>query len=325
MFDSKLGVEKLEKTPVLNLIKKIIDNPYIAEDEDWNYYNNVFEIAKSFENLLSETYVSIEKIEGGQETLFGGKEESVIVNLVSINLAQKFRDIVESNNVLVLMSGTLHSEAVLKDIFGLENFKTIEAESNLPGTITKYRTGLEKDFKYANFKSGRVSREDYLKALNACITNVKTPALVHVNAFNDMPSDDEIVQFNLDGLISREKLKEMQSVSGNLNVEKFKQGEMDLLFTTKCSRGVDFPGEKCNSVVLTKYPYPNIRGLFWQILKKEQPEKFFEFYLDKANRELIQKIARAVRFKGDHVLLFSPDIRVLNARLGKKKIGRAHV
>ena len=101
----------------------------------------------------------------------------------------------------------------------------------------------------------------------------------------------------------------------NSQVERFKQGHIDILFTTKCSRGVDFPGEKCNSVILTKYPYPNIQGLFWKILKQEQPEKFMEFYMDKANRELIQKIARAIRFKGDHVLLFSPDSRVLDARL----------
>jgi len=50
-------------------------------------------------------------------------------------------------------------------------------------------------------------------------------------------------------------------------------------------------------------------------LKREQPEKFMEFYLDKARRELIQKIARGVRFKDDHVLLLSPDSRVLDARL----------
>jgi hypothetical protein len=40
-----------------------------------------------------------------------------------------------------------------------------------------------------------------------------------------------------------------------------------------------------------------------------------EFYMDKARRELFQKIARGVRFKGDKVNLLSPDIRVLNAKL----------
>jgi hypothetical protein len=50
-------------------------------------------------------------------------------------------------------------------------------------------------------------------------------------------------------------------------------------------------------------------------LKKEHPEKFLDFYMDKARRELVQKIARGVRFKGDQVDVLSPDIRVFNAKL----------
>ena len=37
--------------------------------------------------------------------------------------------------------------------------------------------------------------------------------------------------------------------------------------------------------------------------------------MDKARRELVQKVARGVRFKGDKVDLWSPDIRVLNGNL----------
>jgi len=204
----------------------------------------------------------------------------------------------------------------LKEIFGLKEFKVIEAETQMPGTVTKFRTGLEKNCKYLNFKNKEITREGYLRALNACVANAKLPALVHVNAFEDLPTELEKAEFKLGDLISREKLKDIQEKDRNMReVDKFKQGNIDLLFTTKCSRGVDFPGEKCNSVILTKYPYPNIQDLFWKILKQEQPEKFFEFYYDKAHRELHQKIARAIRFKGDHVLLLSPDIRVLDAKI----------
>ncbi len=95
---------------------------------------------------------------------------------------------------------------------------------------------------------------------------------------------------------------------------KFKSKETDILFTTKCSRGVDFPGNQCNSIIITKFPYPNIKSMFWQILKREKPSKFSEFYMDKAKRELLQKIYRGIRFKEDYVILLSPDIRVLNNR-----------
>ncbi len=117
--------------------------------------------------------------------------------------------------------------------------------------------------------------------------------------------------YKFHNLITQEKLHEIQA-KGNREVEDFLNGRKKVLFTTKCSRGIDFPGEKCNSIIITRFPYPNIQGLFWKILKKEQPEKFMEFYMDKAKRDLIQKIYRGVRFKGDKVSLWSPDIRVVN-------------
>ena len=61
------------------------------------------------------------------------------------------------------MSGTLHSEEVLKNIFGLDDFKIIEAETMQQGQIEILRTGLEKDCKYSNFSFGRHSREEYLR------------------------------------------------------------------------------------------------------------------------------------------------------------------
>jgi len=235
------------------------------------------------------------------------------LNLVSINVSRRFKDLIEKNNVLVLMSGTLHSEAVLKDIFGLEKFKIVDAETMNPGKITKYRTGFEKNCKFENFKNGVYTRGDYLKALSSAISNAKTPTLVHVSTFADLPTELEKKQIGFSNIISREEFAKVQE--NNTAFNDFKAGKIKVLFTTKCSRGVDFPGEQCNSIIVTKYPYPNIQGLFWQILKKEQPDKFMEFYLDKARRDLVQKVARGVRYKGDHVFLLSPDSRVLDGKV----------
>ena len=312
IYDFSLeGVEKLENTPVLELLELVLDNPYLAEDDEDNYYNSVFEIAREFEDFFSEAYLSFYK-SSSHKTLFPGKDEVCYINLVTINLAKRFKEIIDSTEALVLMSGTLHSEKVLRDIFNLTDFKVIEAETRFPGIISKSRTGLEKNCKFENFRKGEVTRKDYLLALSACVKNAKKPVLVHVNSFEDLPSEQEKSEYKIDNLISKEKLKEMQNIE---DIKKFKLGEIDLLFTTKCSRGIDFPGEQCNSIIITKYPYPAINSLFWQIFRKEQPEKFMEFYMDKAKRELLQKIYRGLRFKEDHIILLSPDARVLNDSL----------
>jgi len=315
----KIDIQKLKESPLIDLIQTIIENPSLAEEEELNYYNNVVEIASSFENLIDETYISVTKLENeaGQKGLFGKNysgEDTVIIDLVSINLAQKLQELIESNKVLVMMSGTLHSEQVLKDIFGLEKFKVIEAETKNPGTTKKERTGLERNCSFSNFSNGTINRKMYLKILDACLANAEHPTLVHVSAFKDLPTEEENSEFKFENIITSEKLKELQRM-GNSAVDDFTAGTRKVLFTTKCSRGVDFAGEKCNSIIITKFPYPNIQGLFWKILKKEQPEKFMEFYMDKARRELIQKIARGVRFKGDKVSVWSPDVRVINQRL----------
>ncbi|MFA4960473.1 MAG: helicase C-terminal domain-containing protein [Candidatus Pacearchaeota archaeon] len=311
----KVDIQEIKSSLIIKLINEIIENPNLAEDEEVSYYNNVVEIAKVFENLLDETYISIDiiKKEPKQKGLFEKSfdNDSVIATIVSINLAEKLKELIDKNNILVLMSGTLHSEQVLKDIFGLEKFKIVEAETQNPGKINKIRTGLEMNCSFSNFSNGTITKKQYLKIMDLIMSNAKPPVLVHVSAFSDLPNEEENLKYKFDNLITQEKLKELQ-MKGNSTVEEFNNGETNILFTTKCSRGVDFGGEKCNSIVITRFPYPNIQGLFWKILKKEQPEKFMEFYLDKAKRELIQKIARGVRFKGDKVNLLSPDIRVLN-------------
>ena len=204
-----------------------------------------------------------------------------------------------------MMSGTIHSENILKNIFGLENFKILDAETEQQGNIEVKRTGMEKDCKYENFTNGRISREDYLKALDKCIEISKKPTLIHINSFYDLPDELEIKKFNLKNLISREKLKEMQSnKESRENVSRFKNGEIDILFSTKCTRGIDFPGEQCNSIVFTKYPNPDVKSPFWNILKKTNPNYYWDFYKDKAKRELLQRVYRGLRFKEDHVYPF---------------------
>ncbi len=313
----EVEVVKIKASKIKNLFEMIIENPNLAEDEELNYYNSVLETFRTFEPLFDETYLSVEVIkkEGSQKGLFGkgnSEDDTVMLTLVTINLAEKLKELIEKNNVLVMMSGTLHSEEVLKDIFGLKDFKIIEAETQNPGVVNKVRTGLELNCSFSNFSNGSITRKQYLKILDVIMARAKSPTLVHVSAFKDLPSEEENQKFKFDNIITQERLKEIQE-RGNSSVDEFSNGSVDILFTTKCSRGIDFAGDKCNSIVVTRYPYPNIQGLFWKILRKEQPEKFMEFYLDKARRELIQKVARGVRFKGDKVNLLSPDIRVLNA------------
>jgi len=294
----------LKETGVYDLLKIFLDSPeFLDEVDDENYLFEIGETAKMFDGFFDESYLTVSK-----------QENSLIMSIVTTNLAKKFKEMVDKNKILILMSGTIHSANVLRNVFGLDDFEIIEAETEQQGRIWVQRTGMEMDCKYSNFSGGNLERKDYLKALNKCIEIAKKPVLVHINSFLDLPDEQELEEFDVSELISREKIKDIQKKDKTgQEINKFKRGEINILFTTRCGRGIDFPGEQCNSIIFTKYPNPNIQNAFWKILSRTKPQYYWDFYRDKARRELWQKIYRGLRFKEDHIYLLSPDTRVLDA------------
>ncbi|MBS3163586.1 DEAD/DEAH box helicase family protein [Candidatus Woesearchaeota archaeon] len=291
----------IKNTKILNLLKYFLNNPSLFEETDEElseYIYKTYEIAKYFENILDETYISFSK----------NKDEESIVTIVTINLEKKLNEFLDKNKVFVMMSGTIHSEAVLRSVFGLKDFKVIEAETKPNGSLIKVKSGLEKKFNHIFYSQ---NRELYLKALSKCIEIAKRPVLIHVHSFFDLPSDYECSRYNIQNLKARDDLKNDQEIykKGEL-VQKFKNKEIDVLYSTKCNRGVDFPGDMCNSIIFTKYPFPNLNSLFWKVLKKVNQSQFDLFYFDKADREYTQWIYRGIRSKDDKVELLSPDLRV---------------
>jgi Rad3-related DNA helicase len=300
-FNLKNEIIPLKKTKIYELLKIFLDSSFLdfIECDDENYCFYIEKIAKTFENFFEDTYVNLYK-----------SENSLIVELITINLEKKFQEILDKTKSLVLMSGTLHSKEILENIFGIKDFVFIEAETKFPGNIIPFKTGLEINCNYKNLNSNEIVRETYLRALNKCVDNAKTPCMISVTSFYDLPSELEQKKFEL-SLMSREKLKEIQdNDKENKLIESFKKGKIDYFYTTKSSRGVDFPGEICNSIIMTKYPYPNVNSIFWKILRQIKPEFYNLFYKNKSEREFLQRIYRALRYKDDKVYILSPDSRV---------------
>lgn len=308
---SKMSIEEnkifpLNESATGKILKILLKSgPLQAEIclDEMHYANKALKSALNFENLFEESYISYKKI-----------EKDLHADIVTTNVARQFSELCEKTKALVLMSGTLQNEEVLNNVYGIKEFAVVDAETKMPGKIDIIKSGKEMNCEYRNLSSSKEKRKEYLLALSSCIKNAKRPALVHVNAFEDLPNEYEINEYEIENIITRERLREMQSDDKNGEmVAEFKAGRYDLLFSTKCSRGVDFPGEMCNSIIFTKYPNPSIKEMFWQILKMTHQNYFWSVYKDKASREFLQRIYRALRSKDDHVYVLSPDLRVLDA------------
>jgi len=297
---------KLDETHLAKALDLLLHNPELEDEaylDEASYIRHALEVAINFAEFLDQTYVTYKRYEG-----------DLYASLVTTNLAQQCGDMIAKNKALVFMSGTLHSRKVLKEIFGITDFAEVEAETILPGTLEIVRTGKEFDCKYASFYEKKHTREEYLRALDACVTQAKRPILVHVNAYEDLPSFEENVRYGLKHLMPREQLRALQEEDKHgKRVGEFKNKKTDVLFSTKCSRGADFPGETCNSIIFTKFPNPNPREIFWRVLERTHKQHFWDFYKDKARREFLQRLYRALRSRDDHVYVLSPDLRVLNA------------
>ncbi len=292
----------LQETKMAEILRIFLAHEELLEYEELEQY---YIVAKNFDGMFDSTYTSFERT----------AKDQVIVNIVNVNLKKKLAEFLDRNKVFVMMSGTIHSAKVLKNIFGITDFVVIEAETSHQGKAIPIFTKKEKNFRYKEFSSGRVTREDYLRALEAAIAVAKPPMLVHVNGYNDLPSEEEKGKYDL-SIMSKEKLLEQQETykHGEL-LQWFKEGKLKILYSTKCSRGVDLPGEQCNSIIFTKYPYPAAESLFWKVLKRSNPDDFMEFYMDKAYREFLQRIYRGLRSKDDKVFILSPDLKVLKTHV----------
>ena len=298
---------KVSGTIIEDLIKTLLQNDdFLKETEidESNYLFQVDEISRIFYDFLDETYFSVEKI-----------ENDLTISLITTNLKKRFKELIEKNKLIVMMSGTIHSDYVLRNIYGLENFKIIDAEISAQGILNKLKNGYEINCKYANFQSGKISREGFLKTFSKTIESSKPPTLVHLTSFQDLPTELEKESYSL-VMPTQNEIKIGQNTDPmGKRIQEFKDKKFPILYTTRCNRGIDFPGETCNSIIVSRFPYPNISSLFWKILKKTNPEHFMSFYMDKAKRELTQKIYRGLRSKKDKVYLLSPDIRVLGFEL----------
>ncbi|MBI3623498.1 hypothetical protein HY212_05475 [Candidatus Pacearchaeota archaeon] len=306
-----LGVDSsvifsINETKLRQILEILASNLELESEislDDINYSNKALEASRIFKNSLDDVYLTYRK-----------EEDNLFVSLVSTNLSGKLKDIIDNNKALVFMSGTIHSSQVLRNIFKIKDFKIVEAETFNLGSVEIIKTGKEIDCKYSNFTSKNHTKEEYLKALSASMAKSVKPTLVHVHAFQDLPSENEKSSLELNNLVSFEQLYRIQKEDkSGKNISLFKEGMSDVLFSTKCSRGVDFPGNICRSIIFTKYPNPNISDIFWKVLKMKHQDYFWDFYKDKARREFLQRIYRAVRSHDDHVYILSPDIRVLDA------------
>ncbi len=123
-LSSEGSIIPLKASGLYDILKIFLKGKWMESIDDESYLFDVLETAKMFEEFMEESYVTFERIEKG-----------LYVNIVTTNLAKKLNQLLEKNKALVFMSGTIHSREVLKEIFGIEEFELVEAETQSQGKV----------------------------------------------------------------------------------------------------------------------------------------------------------------------------------------------
>ena len=195
---------------------------------------------------------------------------------------------------LVLMSATIQSVDVLEDVFGLRRFVVVEGEVKFPGRLYVRRVGTERWVTYKKWEHEDF-RERYWLTLMKILENASRPTVVHVFR-RYLPED-------FDG----SKLRDVRLLE-DIGEE---DGEL-LVFSTISYRGVDLRDEKCRSIVVLKYPYPDLNDPVLQTMKMRLGEEaFWRYYEDIARRTFIQQVGRGLRHENDWCEFWSPDLHAL--------------
>jgi Rad3-related DNA helicase len=193
-------------------------------------------------------------------------------------------------NKMLLMSATLQNHEVLREVYGLYNYKYVKGETKIQGTIIpQFVPGKIFKINYDHWQKD-MFRKNYFEAIEDYIDSAQRPLVIPVFSHKYLPEGIEC--------------------NGNQEefIQKFKDGEINILWSTKIKRGADFPNAK--SLMLLKYPYPPNTDPVLQTMKKKLGYKRFNmFYFDLANREFIQSLGRCLRSPDQVIKFYSPDIK----------------
>ena len=222
--------------------------------------------------FLDESYISVKD---KQIEYFIPEPKIVVKELLKL-----------SADKMLFMSATFQSEKILEEIFGFDNFCFIEGEPKFPGIVYPKQLGTENRVTYKNWKR-KEFKNVYWSNLSKAIKQSTKPCMIPVHAFKYLP----------EGI--REKLKGQRTL---------RTRDGNITFSTVMKRGVDLKDDECRSIIMLKFPFPNVGDPILKAMKlKLGDETFWRYYQDIAKREFIQTIGRGVRHKEDWLEFWSPD------------------
>lgn len=246
-------------------------------------------------NLLS-------KITSGIYTIAGRPGNREIV-LFPRNMGQIFEQIFRNRHVIIV-SATPPTDSEMRTIYGINRFTRTDGWYKLLGTVYVGTAGVMT----AARSEIDVNRADYAELLikNIALALHWKPVLIHVVAW-DIWEDPMILQ----GLAELGITEDYIDRDGS-KILQFRQGKLPVVITSRATRGIDLPHDAVRAIVIPKAPYPDLSSPETKFYERVFTQgEFRHWYEMQARYNVYQLIARGIRDYNDWVVVFTPDIRVI--------------
>jgi len=246
-------------------------------------------------NLLS-------KITSGIYTIAGRPGNREIV-LFPRNMGQIFEQIFR-NRYIIIVSATPPTDSEMRIIYGINRFTRTDGWYKLLGPVYVGTAGVMT----AARSEIDVNRADYAELL---IKNIELalhwkPVLIHVVAW-DIWEDPMIMQ----GLAELGITEDYIDRDGS-KILQFRQGKLPVVITSRATRGIDLPHNAVRAIVIPKAPYPDLSSPETKFYERVfTTGEFRHWYEMQARYNVYQMIARGIRDYNDWVVVFTPDIRII--------------
>lgn len=290
---------------------------------------------------IDKASISAREVKGGNKIL------SIFIPYPDNLLKEQFE---KSSENIIITSGTIHSNFVLSNLFGINNDNYIvdfvEGRKESPGKLRciKPKEGLLK-VNHTNWQSPQFQTV-YNHMLNYILDNLK----IKIDQITGKPGDAKILVLTpakkyAEGIVDRPdaytdfaKTKEDNDkinsyINTNLtdfmeksieDVRKIKPTDIEIdgdvlrtdkqiIVSTRMIRGADLKDNLCRAVVMTKWPMRDISSGYNQALKlRFGDEIFWSIMKDNAKREAIQYVSRGLRHENDWTFFSTPDEDAFN-------------
>jgi len=226
-----------------------------------------------------------------------------VLHFVSLNPRNYFRWLFRNSKKILLMSATPIPKHVLTKVYGFDDdLRWVKASSKCYGCV--YMGGFGD--MYVSGKLLKSGKKDYIERYTRQFVRIILTR--RVDGFDPgfiyAHSKDHIFFLKMTNI-------SITVDEDGTKLREFIEGKIPEVITTRVGRGVDLPGDKCRSIVISKAPFPDRESPIWRayenILNKDEYDKA---YRTEAKNNLLQVIARALREPNDWVWVYSPDKHV---------------